>query len=289
MSTKIFNGWRMLDTTLDEAVKKIQAFRRDIAERADALAAERVARIITEAIDEKALRAWRDKPLAEDHLHSIDEVWQSILERQKKIKDTMGRDPTVDFEVTMNIYPLRGDVLGIIHTEQNDWEKAWFGSDGVEFYGYWNNTDRPEETSDAEWLQREQDWDGVLARWSAPADTTGATAAIHDGSVEMPSIEDIMACIPSFEDRLKRNAKAVLRGKRMEAALFGKDPSKLSISVFVSVDMKTSDHFKTKEGQAELAKEEELLIDILPAKITPDMLLGGDRHNPTADNKGPRA
>lgn len=282
MSTKIFNGWRMPDTTLDEAVKKIQGFRRLISEQADALAAQKLAHLMTNAIDLKARRAASGKPLSEHHFHNVDQIWQEILQRQAKIKETMGRDPDVDFEVTMNIYPMNGSVLGVIYSEQQDWENAWFAIDGVEHYGYWNNTDRPDEVSEEEWQQRERDWDSVLGRWSEPADMSGASATIHGGHVAKPSMSAILTHVRSFEERLKRNAREVVRERQIELHLADKDHTTLRPSDFLNASMKARDYLESDDGQAEMATEEERLLDILPGTITAEMLEGGDFSTPSA-------
>lgn len=37
--------------------------------------------------------------------------------------------------------------------------------DYLEFYGYWDNSDRPEEASDKEWKERQKEWDYISNNW----------------------------------------------------------------------------------------------------------------------------
>lgn len=46
--------------------------------------------------------------------------------------------------------------------------KSFVKPDGVEEYGYWNNTDRPKEISSQQWYARKKKWDEVcLNDWNA--------------------------------------------------------------------------------------------------------------------------
>lgn len=42
-----------------------------------------------------------------------------------------------------------------------DMHKQLLALEGVSDYGYWNNTDRPEDVTDQEWDTRRQDWDAI--------------------------------------------------------------------------------------------------------------------------------
>lgn len=54
-------------------------------------------------------------------------------------------------------------MLGIVYTQHTAWFEAWCAQAGVLEYGYWDNTDPPEDMSEEEWAAREQAWAFMLA------------------------------------------------------------------------------------------------------------------------------
>jgi len=77
-------------------------------------------------------------------------------------------------------------------------------------YGYWNNTDRPDEVSEEEWDQRSEDWDKALGD-SAPAQVGFSYSCI--GKHEIPPIGQLDYCeefVKPVEERALRLAEDLL-------------------------------------------------------------------------------
>jgi len=57
--------------------------------------------------------------------------------------------------------------------EQKDW---------IQFYGYWDNTDKDDTCSNAEWEQRANDWEEVLSPSFIPSEC-GFTFELADSNI----------------------------------------------------------------------------------------------------------
>ena len=69
-------------------------------------------------------------------------------------------------DASLNIWIQKGKAYCIPYGES--WLIDAFPIDsvpGVEEYGYWNNSDRPEEISQKSWDAREKNWDNICDNW----------------------------------------------------------------------------------------------------------------------------
>lgn len=83
------------------------------------------------------------------------DYWQG---RREDVRRTNRRDPAVDTQFTLSFIPLAHKTLGVAYVEDSAWFDAWLQQPGVSYYGYWSNSDAPDEISEAEWAQRRDDW-----------------------------------------------------------------------------------------------------------------------------------
>jgi hypothetical protein len=89
------------------------------------------------------------------------------------------RNHAVDTDFQIVVFPYQDKFLGIVYTENGKWFKQWLSMPGVSEYGYWNNTDQPDNISDEEWEVRSEVWDEVLGDLGIPS-MVGFTIDIHD-------------------------------------------------------------------------------------------------------------
>lgn len=87
------------------------------------------------------------------------DLWYDLRGEQKK---TGHRMPMVDTDFSLSLIPCGNYTLGIVYTENRAWFQEWLKQPGVSEYGYWNNTDKPDEISTREWSQRRRNWNRVL-------------------------------------------------------------------------------------------------------------------------------
>lgn len=108
------------------------------------------------------------------------------LADRKRVRATMERDPFVDTDFTVTVFPDGRDLLGIVFSEHQAWIRKWFEVADVDDYAYWNNTDPPDNVSAVEWRQRERRWLKVLPRPGVPA-MCGFTIDISSPHGPMPT------------------------------------------------------------------------------------------------------
>lgn len=67
-----------------------------------------------------------------------------------------------EFVVAFAKDPLTGRIHARPYMDANYYYDAWYSLAEVERYGYWNNTDQPDDVSDEEWEERRAAWDRVF-------------------------------------------------------------------------------------------------------------------------------
>lgn len=69
------------------------------------------------------------------------------------------RDPRYDLSFEVGLYPMDDGVLVLPFAEQQAYLDILDEHPDMIRYGYWNNTDHPDNISDEEWDKRASDWD----------------------------------------------------------------------------------------------------------------------------------
>jgi len=62
------------------------------------------------------------------------------------------------FKYSIAIIPKENHTLAIVYTADQSIDKKFLQLSEVEYYGYWNNTDPPEDISAEEWEARREEW-----------------------------------------------------------------------------------------------------------------------------------
>lgn len=192
MSTKIFDGVR-----IHLGASALFGFTAELAEqlgpvrhRLDAAA---TATLAAEVVD----LAWAvDAGLATDagraHLEritAIPAVWAfgEIVRRQRDIRATGHRDPSVDFsfEITFVTDPTTGRIYAKPFTEHRAYLDVLAAHPAVSAFEFWNTTDRPDDVPADEWDARAAIWSRALTgptwaasglTWTLPESTAGVDA-----------------------------------------------------------------------------------------------------------------
>ena len=266
MSTKIFNGFRFSFQDLGHIQEAIMEWRADLRILHQQAANRFVAEIATNMIDDESIRPGShsgEMPL----MKAINLLWG----RQSEIKKSQRRDPSVDFEFTLALMPFEGRIYGIVYTEQHEWLRLWMEKPFVEDFGYWDNTDAPEEVPDSEWQERARVWRAIFepAIMSAPSMAGFAADCTHEAL--MPDSEHVADCAPSLIQRAARRAKFKVISdevERLQSLAVDKDPTHLQ-----SFAVEGMQWFQSDEGQAAFEAEKSRLMSILPPEITKAMLI----------------
>lgn len=270
MSTKIMTGFRLQTTDLFEIHAIMSEFRASVAELQRRDVATLMARMACDIIDR------RDRGhITDDDLPPINAVLRDIRTRQKEILGSGYRDPEIDFDFEISLMPFDGQVFGMVFSERQLWIDTWMARPEVDEFAYWNNTDRPSGLTAEEWSERARVWDAILR--ANPAGTPGMagfTAQCADRMV-FASAEEMLACLPTFQDRVVRQARSAAVGRVFDQM---NEKGKTEDNPFAT--MMKIERWLDREGAHILREEEDRLRLVLSPEITVHMLLGGSR--PTA-------
>jgi hypothetical protein len=194
MSTKIYTAFRLPGYTLERALHKLQAFQLEVLVPVAQQACHR--KVVSEAVarlDAHHCGLDTEKP----RLSPMAEAWSDLMGRANDIVKPGRRDPSVDFDFEVTLFPFDDAILGISFTEQSDFHALWLAQSDVEEYGYWNNTDKPETVSESEWESRADAWDVVLPGYATPAQSGLALTLCVGGALLAYPVEDVDGLLPS--------------------------------------------------------------------------------------------
>ena len=189
MSTKIFNGYRL------PASANLPAMARDINSRANiavrvpalrAVAAVAMCLIADPPPDgrsslEDTLWWLTNDQVKPEHIRRTARGRGTVLMQaaeivdltQKALRQPIARRvPLLDLTFSYTVMDDPADpgwLYATLYTEQPVFEQVWLETPGVEAFPYWNNSDRPDELTEAAWDERRDIWERVLPGWTPPA------------------------------------------------------------------------------------------------------------------------
>lgn len=137
---------------------------------------------------------------------ALTEANMEMFQRQRKIRETMRRDPAVDFEVklVMHFCEQDGSYIGALHAEDSDELMTAFMATGVATdFSYWSNTDGPDHLNSRQWKKRADAWYGAVFGDALP------TFVITVREPGMSTMRDVLANVPDFDSRVETVAKGV--------------------------------------------------------------------------------
>ena len=86
-----------------------------------------------------------------------------IYKKTREHKNTLSPDEYWnDYTCEINFYTMNGKTLIVCRAEKDFYQEILEKMDNISEYGYWNNTDKPEDISDDEWDIRLSEWDPAL-------------------------------------------------------------------------------------------------------------------------------
>jgi len=246
MSTKICNGLRVVTPEGKEMLR----FRKEVFDTAEPLLREGYDRMVAMKSVDIFDRFMVKGEMPEDFKN--DESGLSVMEIMSKFlrnkatemsKEWRVRDPEHDFTFSLSVYPFDDFTLLFPICEQKNVIEAVEALQGVEEYGYWNNTDQPDEITDEEWKER-----GKL--WEEACDMGPLVISIPQDSFFYGCYPRAVETIPDFKYRLHRVARSIAFEWKLSVLEEPLDSSNI-IRSFKKVD----DWLKTEEGQARLENE----------------------------------
>jgi hypothetical protein len=292
MSIKLYNGYRLPNLSALELKQFFDDFRAKLKVEAEDKFIKRLAKDFTELFDliylgnvkEENYKAWfKDDRLFHMDRYVIDNLKEMSIDNFGKIINTRQRNHSYDFSCQVSIIPTENYILCQIFEDDSSFLKVWESMKGVEEFGYWDNTDHPNNVSDEAWDLRYQIWKVALNDFSAPAEC-GFTFEFMPSEFSLSSLvydlandEDyyfnkILSHIPSYENRVDKWAKDKAKSQFMkrfqeERKSEGKKIDSISDSGYFDA----VDYIETEDGKKETEEaKEKLVIPFLKREITAD-------------------
>lgn len=150
-------------------------------------------------------------------------------------------EPDADFEVSLSILPISDAILCIPSANNSILSKElkallidYFH---VEEYGYWDNTDMPDELTEDEWNKRREDWNKALPDALGVPRQNGFVIKLVDSEFDLTKRAGgipkyIMPYVESNEVLCKKAAKEKLIMEKYEEYIHDFDTAEGNISIY---------------------------------------------------------
>lgn len=137
----------------------------------------------------------------------------TMEQEQRECRTSQQRSPfyDCDVELFLRMHPDTGALLGYLQEERVGVYDYLLTVPGIREYGYWNNTDQPEELTEEEWAARGEAWELVLDGPYAVFCVKWQPCSWDDSSVAGP--------LPSLESRVQQLAREELVDSAIRAQL----------------------------------------------------------------------
>ena len=273
MSTKIYNGFRFTTTDMRKIHKYIMEFRRELVPLIAQKYYQYIAFRAAYMYDRLMMRMPSGLANDDGYPNLKNGVMFAAMNehdmRRRKVEKTGLRDPIIDVEVSMAIIPIPMKTLGIIYVEHNDFRDLWMSKPFVKEYGYWNNTDQPENLNNRQWDRRRKDWDNALKEFDAIPSMNGFSIDCNEKFIRFPNVADILPLMPPFIERAMRVAKAKMLDDRIKRKRIKLD----NLSKWNDERRALKKYLKTEAGKKAFNNRVEKVKKKIPRKFSKKALL----------------
>ena len=215
MSTKLHAGHEIVGLSLEALLPELLKLQLTMKERAAELVRQFIVNLAVSRFDhhhfgiEKAPSA-----------HLLGDARMELADRQEELRRTRRRDPAVDFEFSLTLFPVKGRLLALVFTEQKALRDHWEAQTWRREFGYWDNSDPPGDLADDEWQMREGFWDEAFRQSSIPAEAGYSITLVPEGAL-WAEVEDehVLALVPSAQSRVQQLVLPKLLALRTEQGL----------------------------------------------------------------------
>ena len=211
MSLVLTNAFRLEVSSLEAAFDYLQPWRAKIQSKGKAKDAQLHARHATLLIDRAATQHLRKGETTPIPSNPLGEVSVEISNRRKEIASNGYRDPDVDFDFSVTLFPYDSKIYGMIHTEQSTWMEMLLGDPNVHHKQYWDNTDGCDTVSKKQWEERGKIWAKILSRdpYRRPG-YCGMTLNMTPFT-GFQDVHEVVKAQPEFNLRLEAMSKEAMR------------------------------------------------------------------------------
>jgi hypothetical protein len=201
MSTKLFHGHLIEGFSLPAFLHELKRFRQVLEPLARAKRCKAQVLLATRAYDANHLgfspHDGTASFLTTAEMKLMDQLQDAETQRRHDVVVDMG------FEVTL--FPVRGKLLALTFSGQNDFVNVWESQSWRRDFAYWDNTDPPQDVSAKDWQLRQTLWEEALGdEYRSPAEMGYSfTVLRRDAGFFLAKDEELAPYAPDMETRVK--------------------------------------------------------------------------------------
>lgn len=313
MSIKIYDGCIIRNTSILEFTKLINQIRVKSADILKQMLIKRWVNKIEDMVNDYQLLTLKNFHKKYFHTEKQKNYFSKSIfryaedyireEMRKDENSTYRIDSYFDFVFSVVFFPYKEDILCFPIYRQKEFKEIWNSFKEIEEYGYWDNTDQPENISYEDFKKRGLIWEEVMnynskSTW-IPA-LNGFTAEIitsysAECTLYTIRVEDILKNITSTEqERINDYAesltnsiiyKKILKSRKLASKNENtNDKDNDLIDNFWEISKQVKDIYKSEEGQI-LLKKNEIKISQKIKPITKDLIIKDVRSITDINNK----
>ncbi len=152
MSTKIYNGMIIRDSNIEEVKTKIESLKEKYLNKVKVQYTNVLTNFYYKILD----------GLEGNSENTVLKELSLLIDKEKEELKKGYRSVYFDFEVSISLKELNGNVYGSLFFENNALEEELHKDLNIEEYGYWDNVDKPDKLSETAWEVRRKTWDRLL-------------------------------------------------------------------------------------------------------------------------------
>ena len=265
MSTKVYDGYKLPNFSSKELI--------DFCHRLKHLVSTEQKEFYFRAHSKRALQLFdlhylgelpeyktSEKLFISNPSNPLSIAWSEITE---EVREANNKNQMHDYYFHVHFFPLDNKILAMPRSLNSLYNKIWESFSEVEEYGYWNNTDKPDEISNKEWNQRKKDWTEAFrgsVGWYA--NETGLKFEVMGDPFLFILQKDQSSYFPNVKKRALSAASLIVQNKAIKEALDkNKDKTKNETNKILSRILFSS----------ELREEKNKLAEELEKKIKKDV------------------
>lgn len=154
MSTRIYYGWRTPTTSLSKVFDRLRAFQ-PIAQAHLAVSYATTLRNIANSNP-----AQPEAPATDIPFFNAQEQLDAHIKTVSEVMGYLPKHLTFHLDIAFACTPKSNHTLGIT-LNHPDLHRLWIQQPNIQEYGYWNNTDKPDELTSRQWASRKKAWDFI--------------------------------------------------------------------------------------------------------------------------------
>lgn len=214
MSTKIYDGFKLSRrfNSLDKAFYMMQDLRKEARYVSEAETAKMLAMHACCIYDDYTIFGYDASLVGKSPLQAARNAIDDELEDAAKTRRKSYYD--LEFGVALGVTNDK-TVIGILYGTNPEMRKLLLNRPDVMDYGYWDNSDEPDNVTAKDWAKRRGHWSEVL-RDGIPAQEMFNITFHPEYTLPYVEKEDVAKQLVTFEKRLQRVAEQSTMAKAVE-------------------------------------------------------------------------